>query len=206
LTSTGRNLDAVLDRVAHDLRPVDVNLSDWDCTLESATNGLALRLGFRQAKGVREEDIRRLIAARGDGYPTAERLWGRGGTRASCPLRVSRKPMPSAPWALDRRQALWAVRGLGEAPLPLFAAQEKTTAEDATDGAMLPVHAALAACDRGLPRAADDSEAPPARLPARGAEAAPRDGQPRSLRRRNGEKITIAGLVLCGKGRAPPAA
>jgi error-prone DNA polymerase len=40
---------------------------------------------------------------------------------------------------LDRRQALWAVRGLGEAPLPLFAAQEQTTEEDAVDATALPV-------------------------------------------------------------------
>jgi error-prone DNA polymerase len=39
-------------------------------------------------------------------------------------LRSSRTPTPSPLSGLDRRQALWRVRGLGEAPLPLFAAAD----------------------------------------------------------------------------------
>ena len=34
-----------------EVRPVDVNYSDWDCTLEAAEGGYALRLGLRQIKG-----------------------------------------------------------------------------------------------------------------------------------------------------------
>ena len=40
-----------------EVRPVDVNASDWDCTLEPAGTGYhALRLGFRQIKGFRQAD------------------------------------------------------------------------------------------------------------------------------------------------------
>ncbi|HVT54338.1 MAG TPA: error-prone DNA polymerase, partial [Dongiaceae bacterium] len=57
----------VRDAMEHgvEVRPVDVNLSDWDCTLEPIhpETKLALRLGFRQAKGLKEDDIRRMIAA-----------------------------------------------------------------------------------------------------------------------------------------------
>jgi error-prone DNA polymerase len=130
----------VRDAVEHgvEVRPVDVNLSDWDCTLERSTNGPAIRLGFRQAKGLKEDDIRRMIAQRGAGYPTAERLWGRGGLDLSTLTRLAEADAFRS-MGLDRRQALWAVRGLGEAPLPLFAAQEQATTEDTTEDAVLPV-------------------------------------------------------------------
>lgn len=46
-------------------RPVDVQHSDWDCTLEPAqTEQPAIRLGLRQIKGFCEEDALRLVAAR----------------------------------------------------------------------------------------------------------------------------------------------
>jgi error-prone DNA polymerase len=47
----------------------DVNRSLWDCTLEPAGNGrCALRLGLRQIDGLREDDVKRLVAIR-DGLP-----------------------------------------------------------------------------------------------------------------------------------------
>ncbi|MGH6919125.1 MAG: error-prone DNA polymerase, partial [Geminicoccaceae bacterium] len=51
--------------------PVDVNASAWDCTLEAApdNSGHALRLGFRQVKGLKQEEMERLAARRGNGYP-----------------------------------------------------------------------------------------------------------------------------------------
>jgi len=51
-----------------EVRDVDVNLSDWDCTLEpgGADGGPALRLGLRQIDGLQEEEItKKLIAVRG---------------------------------------------------------------------------------------------------------------------------------------------
>ena len=47
----------VKDAQRHGLRvkPIDVAQSDWKCTLERESNGWSLRLGFRYAKGVREE-------------------------------------------------------------------------------------------------------------------------------------------------------
>src|SRR6185369_8356127 len=50
-----------------EIRPADVNHSDWDCTLEpragEPTDGAfhALRLGLRQIKGVGEQDGRALM-------------------------------------------------------------------------------------------------------------------------------------------------
>ena len=46
-------------------REVDVNHSLWDCTLEPAKgSAFALRLGLRQIDGLREEDVRRIVAVR----------------------------------------------------------------------------------------------------------------------------------------------
>ena len=62
------------------VRPVSVNASYWDCTLEpDGRGGLALRLGFRQIKGLAEEDGHWIAAARGNGYPDIESLWRRAG-------------------------------------------------------------------------------------------------------------------------------
>src|SRR5438270_2078310 len=50
--------------------PADVNCSNWDCTLEPdlrSTGGLALRLGLREVKSVGQDDMERLMAARGAG-------------------------------------------------------------------------------------------------------------------------------------------
>ncbi len=98
--------------------PVDVNYSEWDCTLEP---GDALRLGFRQIKGFGEDDAKRLVAARGNGYADPLALWrkGRLGARA---LATLARADAFRSMDLDRRQALWAVKGLPIEPLPLFAA------------------------------------------------------------------------------------
>src|SRR3954454_15585969 len=88
-----------------DVRPVDVNFSDWDCTLEgpppgslrSSTSPLqevkkevhsrhaamkdairtthAMRLGFRQISGFSEDHGRRIESVRGRGFDSMRDLW-----------------------------------------------------------------------------------------------------------------------------------
>ena len=120
-----------------EVRPVDVNHSNWDNTLESDTleSGAlephghgkhALRLGFRQIKGFHEESASALIEAR-------EAL-GRDFTdpaeinhlaRLTAPvLKCLAQADAYASMKLRRRDALWAVRALPPAPLPLFKAGE----------------------------------------------------------------------------------
>ncbi|MDH3701234.1 MAG: error-prone DNA polymerase, partial [Alphaproteobacteria bacterium] len=104
--------------------PPDVNLSDWDSALEidpDPATGLALRLGLRQIKGLAEDDIRRLVAARGNGYRDPMALWQRAALRPAVLEKLARGDAFGS-MGLNRRQALWAVKGLGETPLPLFAA------------------------------------------------------------------------------------
>jgi error-prone DNA polymerase len=115
-----------------EIRAPDVNASDWDCTLEPASDGggYALRLGLRQVKGLAEADARDLVAARGPGkdggYPDPLSVWRRAGLK---PLALEALARADAyrSQGLGRREALWAVKRLpGEkkksAPLPLFAA------------------------------------------------------------------------------------
>ena len=62
-----------------EIRPVDVNCSDWDCTLEPIPasgegTGHAVRLGFRLIGGLSEPELKKLIAVRGNGFASIERL------------------------------------------------------------------------------------------------------------------------------------
>ena len=104
-----------------EVRPICVNTSAWDNTLERRSDGsLALRLGFRQIKGFREEDAGWIIAARGNGYPDPEALWLRAGLAPAVLERLAEADA-YAGLGLGRRDALWAVKAIkGTAPLPLF--------------------------------------------------------------------------------------
>ena len=104
-----------------EVRPVSVNHSVWDCTLELRADGkLALRLGFRQIKGLREEDAGWIAAARGNGYPDVESLWRRAGVHPDTLERLAEADAFAA-LGLSRRDALWAAKALkAPAPLPLF--------------------------------------------------------------------------------------
>ncbi|MGZ0186458.1 MAG: error-prone DNA polymerase, partial [Alphaproteobacteria bacterium] len=119
-----------------EVRPVDVNHSAWDSTLEAALTGPhhALRLGFRQIKGFREEDADWLLAARGNGYRAVDDIWRRAGLP---PKALERLAQADAFGDIDlpRRQALWETAALKSAkPLPLFA-----IAGEADYGAEAPV-------------------------------------------------------------------
>jgi error-prone DNA polymerase len=114
-----------------EVRPVDVNASEWDCTLETASAQMtlapvqlkALRLGFRQIKGMREDTAESLVAARAlDGpFRDVDDLAARTNLAKSVLSRLARADAFTS--MLSRRPALWAVTGLdNDAPLPLFAA------------------------------------------------------------------------------------
>lgn len=124
-----------------DVREVDVNVSDWDSTLESASfepgkiaprhadmRGVirthsAVRLGFRRIKGLGQEDMGRLVARRGAGYDSVRDLWLRSGLPKSAIARLAQADAFRS-LGLDRRAALWAVHALeGRSAadrLPLF--------------------------------------------------------------------------------------
>ena len=104
-----------------EVRPICVNNSIWDNTLEHRADGnLALRLGFRQIKGFKEEDAGWIVAARGNGYLDPESLWVRAGIGPSVLERLAEADAFSD-MSLGRRNALWHVKAIrGQQPLPLF--------------------------------------------------------------------------------------
>ncbi|WP_370253255.1 error-prone DNA polymerase [Nioella sp.] len=113
----------VRDARAHgvEVRPVDINRSYWDNVMEhDGRGGLALRLGFRQIRSMREDDAQWLVAARGNGYQAVEDVWRRAGLPARA-LAVLAEADAFAGVGLTRREALWAAKALLPAePLPLF--------------------------------------------------------------------------------------
>ncbi|WP_417268747.1 error-prone DNA polymerase [Celeribacter sp.] len=102
-------------------RPICVNHSEWNNTLERRPDGaLALRLGFRQIKGFKEEDAGWIVAARGNGYQDPEALWLRAGLRPDVLTRLAEADAFSDT-GLTRRDALWQVKAIqSPKPLPLF--------------------------------------------------------------------------------------
>jgi error-prone DNA polymerase len=134
------------------VRPVDINHSLWDCTLEWAEGGKwALRLGFRQIKGFAEAAAEQLIGARPEhGYFDARALWRRSGLSRGALERLAEADAFRS-IGLDRRRALWALKAFGEPPLPLFAA---AAGEASVPTSILPSEAAA-----WRDSAAQDSEA-----------------------------------------------
>lgn len=114
------------DARRHDVevRPICVERSYWDNVLEPAGNGrLAIRLGFRQIEGFKEEDGLWLSAARGNGFQSIDAVWRRAGLNKRALSKLAQADAFAA-HGLGRRDALWQVKGLGGTkPLPLFAAQ-----------------------------------------------------------------------------------
>jgi error-prone DNA polymerase len=185
------------------VRPVDVNSSRWDCTLEPATDGggnggWALRLGFRLVKGLAIADAERLVTGRGEGYRDPRALWRRSGLgRAALERLAEADALRSL--GLDRRRALWALKALVEPPLPLFAggeAHDEDGPGEARAAALLPQmplgeHVVEDYASLGLSL----KRHPLAFLRAELA----RDGRVCAAdlaRLRNGNRVAIAGIVL----------
>ena len=113
-------------------RAPDINASRWDATLEERKDhALALRLGFRQIDGFREDWADRISSFRNGFYPSPEMLKRRAELPArALVLLAEADAMRSI--NLDRREAAWTVRRLPESdPLPLFeAARVQELAEE----------------------------------------------------------------------------
>ena len=116
----------VRDARAHgvEIRGVDVNYSAWDCTLEPSVpslcsppsgggmgRGHAVRLGFRQIHGLNKDELQKLIAARGNGFASIERLAAVSGVSRFTIERLAEADTFRS-LDLNRRAALWAARRL----------------------------------------------------------------------------------------------
>ena len=123
-----------------EIRPVDVNRSDWDCSLEPAPLGPlnprhasmqqdirtthALRLGFREIDGFSEDWGKTIESARGAGFDSIRDLWLRTGLPPKALEKLAHADAFGS-LGLSRRDALWAVKALRRSgdkdDLPLFA-------------------------------------------------------------------------------------
>jgi error-prone DNA polymerase len=107
---------------------VDVNFSDWDCTLEPGADGRhAVRLGFRLIHGLNEDELKKLIAARGNGFSSIERLAAIAGLSRFTIERLAEADSFRS-LGLDRRAALWAARRLDV--IGVHAARRMTSAKN----------------------------------------------------------------------------
>ena len=130
----------VRDARAHgvEVRPVDVNSSHWDSTLEASRSShkqRAVRLGFRQVKGFSEADCKALVALRERLHavsttgqiPSIEAIYLQGGVSVAGLEKLAAADAFRS-LGLDRRAALWAIKALPDTKgLPLF------TLADASD-------------------------------------------------------------------------
>ncbi|MEQ1769434.1 MAG: error-prone DNA polymerase [Devosia sp.] len=158
----------------------------------------AIRLGLHEIKGFKEDYAMRLMARRGGGYGSIRDLWLRTGIPISA-LEILAEADAFHSLGLNRRTALWAVRGLvgdhGSDPLPLFVQAGIPSPKQEIDFS-LPM----------MPRGEDvihdyrtmsySLKAHPlsfmrSKLSRRGTLAASELSQ-----RRNGERVEVAGLVL----------
>jgi error-prone DNA polymerase len=101
--------------------PICVNASFWDNVMEpDGTGGLAIRLGFRQIKGMSEDEISWLTSARGNGYTSVESVWKKAGLSSKI-IQVLAEADAFHSLSLTRRQGLWAAKAIAaDQPLPLF--------------------------------------------------------------------------------------
>ena len=105
-----------------EVRPVDINKSGWETTLEEALEDgcFALRLGFRQVTGLQEEIMSAFIKRRFKNFQTPESARRHTGISIAVLERLAAADAFRS-MGLDRRQALWSVRGMvSDEQLPLF--------------------------------------------------------------------------------------
>ena len=120
----------VIDARKHgvEFMPVDINYSHWDNALEEKTGRYyTVRLGFRQVKGLKAEDMETLVNARTAGYKSIVALMDIGISQSTLEMLADADAFRSI--GLDRRQALWEVSALYDRPVALFEGQpsESTT-------------------------------------------------------------------------------
>ena len=108
-----------------DVRPVCVNASRWDCTLEptDTDDRFAVRLGLRMVRGLANADAATIVTARADQpFASVDDLWRRAGVPAASLVELAEADAFQPALSLARREALWAIKALRDEPLPLFAA------------------------------------------------------------------------------------
>ncbi|WP_180897322.1 error-prone DNA polymerase [Martelella soudanensis] len=115
-----------------EIRPVCLNASRWDCTLEPTDRDdgrFAVRLGLRLVKGLANAEAARLVSCREDmPFASVDDLWRRAGIAAAALVELAEADAFRPSLGLARREALWAIKALRDEPLPLFDAAARREA------------------------------------------------------------------------------
>ena len=122
----------VIDTHKHgvEVRPVDVNYSLWDNRLEEKSGKYyAMRLGFRQVKGLRENNMQVLVNAREKMYSSINALLDAGVSLSALEKLADADAFVSL--GMDRRKALWEIASLKDNPAGLFKGQSSETIHEA---------------------------------------------------------------------------
>jgi error-prone DNA polymerase len=179
-----------------EILPVDVNQSQWDCTLEGPAEWPALRIGMRVVSGLGEAAANAITQAVGEHGPVAsvERLWRLSSTRVADLRRLASADAFNS-MGLDRQRALWAIRRLRDEHLPLFDGAEleepvPTLPAISTVASIRQDYSTIGLSLKGHPIA-----------PHRGAlasrKALPAAALLEANRTPHGRRIAVAGLVIC---------
>lgn len=128
----------VTDACRHGLRvrPIDVQVSDWPCTLEHEPDGsLSLRLGLGYARGLRRQAAEAIVEARASGgiFASAEDLAQRAPSLHRKELRLLAEigALNGIEGIAHRRAALWQIARAGKQEGPLLRQQIAWLQEDA---------------------------------------------------------------------------
>ncbi|MBS1780803.1 MAG: error-prone DNA polymerase [Bacteroidetes bacterium] len=119
----------VIDARKHgvEVRPADINYSDWDNQLEEICGSYcALRLGFRQVGGLKQEDVQLLVDKRAEPYKDIPQLYQTGVSLATLEKLADADAFRSI--GLDRRKALWEVAALSDTPTGMYEGQASESA------------------------------------------------------------------------------
>ncbi|HTD99030.1 MAG TPA: error-prone DNA polymerase [Mucilaginibacter sp.] len=106
--------------------PIDVNLSQWDNTLEAKQGQyFSHRLGLREINGIKQEEMAKLLQGRkkypNETYTAPHQLCDAGVTVATMEKLANADAFRSM--GLDRRKALWEVAALHDRPVQLLQGQ-----------------------------------------------------------------------------------
>jgi error-prone DNA polymerase len=119
----------VRDAQAHriEVRPIDINHSRWDCTLEPTRSSrrFAVRLGLRMVHGLSNADAGLIPIIRAEQpFASIEDLWRRAGVSVKA-LKHLAEADAFGSLGVNRRDALWTIEGLSDEVMPLFAAADE---------------------------------------------------------------------------------
>ena len=116
----------IQDAQRHDVQvlPIDINHSDWDCSLEhiSTTDSLALRLGMRTVAGLPWNTVQQITRARSEKpFLNWNDFQQRTGLMQTALMQLAEADAFTS-LGFHRRQAIWQALGqpIKEHPLPLF--------------------------------------------------------------------------------------